>query len=97
MERTKKQQTRKRIEQAALKLFRDKGYSQTTVKEITQAAGIAKGTFFNHFPTKESIMHSLAKERIQAAPIHLEQTPFCQLPLVLRIRSYLDFILSDYT
>ncbi len=45
-EQSKKERTKKRIEQAAVKLFHDKGYTQTTVKEITQAASVAKGTFF---------------------------------------------------
>lgn len=41
---------------AAVTLFRRQGFDQTRVEEITQAAGVAKGTFFNYFPTKEDVL-----------------------------------------
>ncbi|WP_054636176.1 TetR/AcrR family transcriptional regulator [Thalassobacillus sp. C254] len=59
----KKEQTRKKIIKEAVNLFREKGFEQTTVQEITEAAEVAKGTFFNHFPTKESVMQALAEQR----------------------------------
>jgi AcrR family transcriptional regulator len=40
----------------AIDLFRRQGFDETRVEEITQAAGVAKGTFFNYFPTKEDIL-----------------------------------------
>jgi hypothetical protein len=44
--KTKKQETRQRLLQIALRLFRKQGYDATPVEQITQAAGVAKGTFF---------------------------------------------------
>ncbi len=41
---------------AAVTLFRQRGFDETRVEEITQAAGVAKGTFFNYFPTKEDVL-----------------------------------------
>ncbi len=41
---------------AAVTLFRQHGFDETRVEEITQAAGVAKGTFFNYFPTKEDVL-----------------------------------------
>ncbi len=41
---------------AAVTLFRQRGFDDTRVEEITQAAGVAKGTFFNYFPTKEDVL-----------------------------------------
>ncbi len=41
---------------AAVTLFRQQGFDETRVEEITQAAGVAKGTFFNYFPTKEDVL-----------------------------------------
>jgi AcrR family transcriptional regulator len=41
---------------AAVTLFRQHGFEETRVEEITQAAGVAKGTFFNYFPTKEDVL-----------------------------------------
>ena len=36
----------------ALALFRDQGYEATTIEQITERADVAKGTFFNYFPSK---------------------------------------------
>ena len=41
---------------AALRLFADKGFAETTVEDITNAADVGKGTFFNYFPSKEHIL-----------------------------------------
>jgi AcrR family transcriptional regulator len=53
---TKKKQTKEAIMKHAIKLFKQKGYENVTVEEITTACGIAKGTFFNYFPKKEHIL-----------------------------------------
>ncbi len=50
-----KEQTRERILKAALHLFREKGFEGTTTKEISKLSGIAEGTLFNYFTTKEDL------------------------------------------
>jgi AcrR family transcriptional regulator len=50
-----KEQTKQRILRAALKLFREKGLDGTTTKAISKHAGIAEGTLFNYFKTKEDL------------------------------------------
>src|SRR5690349_342098 len=50
-----KEQTKKEILKAALELFREKGLEGTTTKEISKRAGIAEGTLFNYFKTKEDL------------------------------------------
>src|SRR6186997_1686497 len=47
--------TRERIVTAALGLFQSKGFDATTTKEIARKAGIAEGTVFNYFTTKDDI------------------------------------------
>lgn len=96
MKQVKKVETKEKIENAAIALFREKGFDRTTVQEITSAAHVAKGTFFNYFPTKDSIMHSLAKERLTSVMKHIQQYPRNQLQLSNRIHSYLYFILDEY-
>src|SRR4051812_2414084 len=50
-----KENTRRAILQAALHLFADKGFYRTTTKAISKKAGIAEGTLFNYFETKEDL------------------------------------------
>lgn len=70
--RTQKRQkeTKARIFREAMKLFQEKGFDNTTVAEITEAADIGKGTFFTYFPTKEALFRQpgeLAMERMSLA------------------------------
>src|SRR3954452_1294191 len=47
---------REKLFQAALSLIMRRGLQQTTVSDITEAADVGKGTFFNYFPTKEHVL-----------------------------------------
>jgi len=67
----KKEETRRRITLAALELFHEKGFDATTVDEITERADVAKGTFFNYFPRKESVLEALSEEWMQRAQEHM--------------------------
>jgi AcrR family transcriptional regulator len=51
-----KAETARRIFEAAVTLFREQGYGATTVDQIAQAAGVAKGTFFTHFASKDAVL-----------------------------------------
>lgn len=63
----KKEETRRRIFEAAIELFRSKGFEATTVDEITEKADVGRGTFFNYFPKKESVLAYLSEERLGMA------------------------------
>ncbi len=58
----KKQEARRRIYQAAVHLFIEKGFETTTVDEIADRADVAKGTVFNYFPHKTSFLAALADD-----------------------------------
>ncbi|MEO5935638.1 MAG: TetR/AcrR family transcriptional regulator [Terriglobales bacterium] len=60
----RKEETRRHIFQAAMKLFEKKGIFATTVEEITEAADVGKGTFFNYFPSKEAIFSAMAERQV---------------------------------
>jgi AcrR family transcriptional regulator len=57
--------TRERILETATALFKADGWDNTTTRGIASAAGIATGTLFNYFPTKEAIAATLIAEALQ--------------------------------
>jgi AcrR family transcriptional regulator len=59
-----KQATRRRILQCAGELFADKGFDGASTRDIAGAAGIATGTLFNYFATKEAIALELVAEAL---------------------------------
>jgi AcrR family transcriptional regulator len=59
--------TRQRILDAAGHLFAAKGFEASTTRDIADAAGIASGTLFNYFTTKETVLASLAAEALAGA------------------------------
>src|SRR5262245_64316436 len=52
----KKERTRQEIYRAAMELFVARGFEAVTVEDICHAADVAKGTFFLHFPTKDTLL-----------------------------------------
>lgn len=54
----------------AMDLFSRKGFAQTTVEEITQAADVGKGTFFNYFPSKEHVLGYLVGKQEGVIELH---------------------------
>lgn len=63
----KKEETRQRIFEAAISLFRERGFEATTVDEITERADVGRGTFFNYFPRKEAVLAWLSETRVAQA------------------------------
>src|SRR5215467_7859036 len=47
---------RERLFRAALQVFAEKGFVEATVEDITNAADVGKGTFFNYFPSKDHML-----------------------------------------
>jgi AcrR family transcriptional regulator len=57
-------QIRERLFRAALDLFAQHGFADTTVEDITNAADVGKGTFFNYFPSKDHILLAFAEMQL---------------------------------
>ena len=49
-------ETRIKILEIALDLFKEKGMNAVKITDICQAAGVSVGAFYHHFPSKESII-----------------------------------------
>lgn len=54
-------ETRLRLFRSALQLFADRGFSNVTVEDITEAADVGKGTFFNYFESKDHVLGVMAE------------------------------------
>lgn len=68
---------RERLFRAALNLFAQKGFAETTVEDITNAADVGKGTFFNYFPSKDHILIAFSDMqlgKLQAAVDNMRQS-----------------------
>lgn len=63
----KKADVRDRLYKAAISLFERDGYDAVSVAQIVAEAGVAKGTFFNHFPSKAHIVAAWYRGLIDAA------------------------------
>jgi len=53
--------TRERIFEAALREFREFGFGASQIDRIAKAAGVARGTFYFHFPSKDDVLLELAR------------------------------------
>jgi AcrR family transcriptional regulator len=99
-----KEKTREKILAAALELFRKNGFDRTTTRQISRKAGIAEGTLFNYFKTKEDLAlfffqketHNLIKWFGQAAQLQRAPLPEQLFAIIHRQLEYLtpyeDFI-----
>lgn len=72
---------RERLFRSALQLFAQKGFAETTVEDITEAADVGKGTFFNYFPSKDHILLAfsdmqLGKLEEEVAGLRASPRPF---------------------
>src|SRR5207249_10816221 len=67
--------TRETILRTARRLFAEKGYDATRTRDIASAAGIASGTLFNYFQTKEAIVACMASEAIGETLTEAGATP----------------------
>ena len=69
----KGQQTRDALEQAARKLFAERGFHGTTLADITSAAGKSSAVFYRYFDDKEDLLAVLAV--LSGLTVHLPESP----------------------
>src|SRR4051812_4219499 len=62
-----------RLQQAAMELFRERGYAEVTVAEIADRAGLTKRTFFNHFADKREVLFAGAEAFEASVVKHLTE------------------------
>jgi AcrR family transcriptional regulator len=92
----KKKETRNRIFEISSRLFKEKGFESTTVDEITKEAGIAKGTFFNYFPTKESLLSYFREQKEEFIVSIMEEQMRRDISSREKIREFLVLVAEYY-
>jgi AcrR family transcriptional regulator len=90
---TKQDNSKEKILDAGIRLFLTKGFVGTTTKELTEAAGVAKGTLYWHFASKDKILEEIldkfSRELYDAA---FEETRRCAGGFLAKFKTYYRFI-----
>ncbi len=101
--------TKRKIFETSLKLFSEKGYDATSIEEITATVGVAKGTLYYHFNSKEEIFNFLVEEGMKLLINSIEikiskcdntldkikAVSLIQLKAVLKYENLLTIVLSQ--
>lgn len=67
------EETRARILTSAESLFARKGYDATGVADICDSAGVSKGAFYHHFPSKQAVFQALLEDWLQQLDLEITQ------------------------
>lgn len=94
-----KTESRKALVQAAAKLFREKGYERTTVRDLARAVGMQSGSLFYHFSSKGEILFEVMRQGIESVTENvrneLANIDSPREKLVAVTRSHLDTLLCN--
>lgn len=77
----KKLRTRRAIAGAALRLFDERGFEETTISDIAAAAEVSPRTFFSYFPSKDDVVFAEMDERLADVRTGLAERPGGETPL----------------
>lgn len=89
--RPKPESARGKLLEAAVRLVRRNGYTATSVDELCGEAGVTKGAFFHHFPSKEALGAATADYWSQSTGGFFAEAPFQHHPsAVERVLGYID-------
>src|SRR5258708_18897847 len=78
---------RERLFRAAMELFARKGFAKPTVEDITNAADLGKGTFFNYFPSKEHILLAFGEMQLTKLKAAFKEMCDANVPVPVFMRS----------
>ncbi len=91
--------TKKRLARTALKLFVEQGITETTIRDIADAAGVAEGTLYRHYDSKDALAWELFSDNFTAFALELEELqarhPILRLKLDAMIRQFCSFFDDD--
>ena len=83
-EQARSLEKRARILEAAMRLFAEKGYEAARVEDLAAGLGIAKGSVFQHFGSKEGLFLAAYRRAVESLPRYLDAPAAVRAPRVLR-------------
>jgi AcrR family transcriptional regulator len=77
----RKAETREKLFRTAMHLFAERGFFQTTTEDITAAADVGQGTFFNYFPSKQHILTVLSGKQVEKVTAARREAETAEMPI----------------
>lgn len=74
-------ETREKLFRVAMQLFAERGFFATTTEDITEAADVGQGTFFNYFPTKQHVLTVLTEKQMEKVAHAREKAESGEVPM----------------
>ena len=101
--------TKRKIFETSMRLFAEKGYDGTSIEEITSAVGVAKGTLYYHFSSKEEIFNFLIEEgmkllknsiniKMQAQKKYIDKLRaiiLIQIKIISKYENFMEIVFSE--
>jgi len=84
-------ETKRRLMYCAIKLFRENGYHNVTVDEITEKADSSKGGFYTHFSSKEELLYNMVS-LLDEVYLEFLEVDFKNLNSIERISLFMQFV-----
>jgi AcrR family transcriptional regulator len=88
-------ETREKLYRTAMELFAKRGYFETTTEDITEAADVGQGTFFNYFPTKSHVLLALSEKQLGKVHAAVEAAEKAELPVREVFRGFIHSIVEE--
>lgn len=88
----KKEETRSNIIDCAISFFREKGFHETSMEEIAESSDVSKGTLYNYFQDKESILVGYFQSIIAEYGMEIKESLKENIDIKARLFNLLDFI-----
>lgn len=90
----KKNETRRAIQVAAVKLFAEKSFEKTSIEDIAKEAGIGKTTVYGYFSTKDDIFIDYCDDELEQAFAQLREADYAEKALIDQL---IDFFMIKFT
>jgi AcrR family transcriptional regulator len=88
-------ETREKLYRTAMELFAKRGYFETTTEDITEAADVGQGTFFNYFPTKSHVLLALSEKQLDKVRTAAEAAERAEIPVREVFRRFIHGIVEE--